>query len=227
MKVKVAKDEVKNGGVETRDLLVAAEDLHRKAMELQADTHRREVEEQETAHRVKLEEQETVHQAALQQQALNCANLVALLETTGREAAAAGHLAGRLAAEVQAGREEVAGLRHLLAIRDMQQQEEETHKKAMMEQQEEAISIGSDGSPVLGLEPGLAETPVALLDVTGGAGRRRGETLEAWRLRLEGGRQGEAPKSGSRMDFGEKKVFFQQRIQEDRGSPLLARRREE
>ena len=54
------------------------------------------------------------------------------------------------------------------------------------------------------------------------AGRRFGEALQV--LHLEG--LEEAPRSGSRMDFGEKKTFFQKKIEAEVASPAFRERHE-
>ena len=56
--------------------------------------------------------------------------------------------------------------------------------------------------------------------VSGEAGRRKGEALDLLRIHEDE----EDPKSGSRMDFGEKKVFFQRKIEAEINSPSLRER---
>ena len=53
------------------------------------------------------------------------------------------------------------------------------------------------------------------------AGRRKGEALDLLRIQEDD----ENPKSGSRMDFGEKKVFFQKKIEAEISSPSLRERK--
>ena len=68
---------------------------------------------------------------------------------------------------------------------------------------------------------GAVETPKPRgVCVTSKAGREKGECLDL--LRVAG--QEEQPKSGSRMDFKEKKVFFQEKIQSETGSPNFRNR---
>ena len=57
--------------------------------------------------------------------------------------------------------------------------------------------------------------------VSGEAGRRKGEALDLLRIQEDD----ENPKSGSRMDFGEKKVFFQKKIEAEISSPSLRERK--
>ena len=57
--------------------------------------------------------------------------------------------------------------------------------------------------------------------VSGEAGRRKGEALDLLRIQDDE----EDPKSGSRMDFGEKKVFFQKKIEAEINSPSLRERK--
>ena len=57
--------------------------------------------------------------------------------------------------------------------------------------------------------------------VSGEAGRRKGEALDLLRIQEDD----ENPKSGSRMDFGEKKVFFQKKIEAEINSPSLRERK--
>ena len=59
------------------------------------------------------------------------------------------------------------------------------------------------------------------IDVSGEAGRIRGEALDFLRINTDD----ETPKSGSRMDFGEKKVYFQKRIEAEISSPSLKERK--
>ena len=53
------------------------------------------------------------------------------------------------------------------------------------------------------------------------AGRRKGEPLDLLRIQEDE----ENPKSGSRMDFAEKKVFFQKKIEAEINSPSLRERK--
>merc|ERR1712181_36102 len=57
--------------------------------------------------------------------------------------------------------------------------------------------------------------------VSGETGRRKCEALDLLRIQEDE----ENPKSGSRMDFGEKKVFFQKKIEAEVGSPKLRERK--
>ena len=59
------------------------------------------------------------------------------------------------------------------------------------------------------------------IDVSGEAGRIRGEALDFLRINIDD----ETPKSGSRMDFGEKKVYFQKKIEAEISSPSLRERK--
>ena len=59
------------------------------------------------------------------------------------------------------------------------------------------------------------------IEVSGEAGRIRGEALDFLRINIDD----EAPKSGSRMDFGEKKVYFQKKIEAEISSPFLRERK--
>jgi len=59
------------------------------------------------------------------------------------------------------------------------------------------------------------------IEVTGEAGRIRGEALDFLRINTDD----ETPKSGSRMDFGEKKVYFQKKIEAEISSPSLRERK--
>ena len=55
------------------------------------------------------------------------------------------------------------------------------------------------------------------IEVSGEAGRIRGEALDFLRINIDD----ETPKSGSRMDFGEKRVYFQKKIEAEISSPSL------
>ena len=59
------------------------------------------------------------------------------------------------------------------------------------------------------------------IEVSGEAGRKRGEALEFLRINTDD----ETPKSGSRMNFGEKKVYFQKKIEAEISSPSLKERK--
>ena len=59
------------------------------------------------------------------------------------------------------------------------------------------------------------------IDVSGEAGRIRGEALDFLRINTDD----ETPKSGSRMNFGEKKVYFQKKIEAEISSPSLKERK--
>jgi len=59
------------------------------------------------------------------------------------------------------------------------------------------------------------------IEVSGEAGRIRGEALDFLRINIDD----ETPKSGSRMDFGEKKVYFQKKIEAEISSPSLRERK--
>merc|ERR1719206_923844 len=59
------------------------------------------------------------------------------------------------------------------------------------------------------------------IEVSGEAGRIRGEALDILRINIDD----ETPKSGSRMDFGEKKVYFQKKIEAEISSPSLRERK--
>ena len=59
------------------------------------------------------------------------------------------------------------------------------------------------------------------IEVSGEAGRIRGEALDFLRINIDD----EASKSGSRMDFGEKKVYFQKKIEAENSSPFLRERK--
>ena len=59
------------------------------------------------------------------------------------------------------------------------------------------------------------------IEVSGEAGRIRGEALDILRINIDD----ETPKSGSRMDFGEKKVYFQKKIEAEISSPILKERK--
>ena len=59
------------------------------------------------------------------------------------------------------------------------------------------------------------------IEVSGEAGRIRGEALDFLRINIDD----EASKSGSRMDFGEKKVYFQKKIEAEISSPFLRERK--
>ena len=61
-----------------------------------------------------------------------------------------------------------------------------------------------------------------VIGVSGVAGRKQGETLDLLRIQEEGE---ETPMSGSRMDFGEKKIFFQKKIEDQITSPSLRDRK--
>ena len=61
-----------------------------------------------------------------------------------------------------------------------------------------------------------------VMGVSGVAGRKQGETLDLLRIQEEGE---ETPMSGSRMDFGEKKIFFQKKIEDQITSPSLRDRK--
>ena len=68
---------------------------------------------------------------------------------------------------------------------------------------------------------GLKASEVIEVGVSGEAGRRKGEALDLLRIQEDD----ENPKSGSRMDFGEKKVFFQKKIEAEINSPSLRERK--
>ena len=57
--------------------------------------------------------------------------------------------------------------------------------------------------------------------MSGEAGRIRGEALDFLRINIDD----ETPKSGFRMDFGEKRVYFQKKIEAEIGSPSLRERK--
>jgi len=59
------------------------------------------------------------------------------------------------------------------------------------------------------------------IEVTGEAGRIRDEALDFLRINTDD----ETPKSGSRMNFGEKKVYFQKKIEAEISSPSLKDRK--
>merc|ERR1719495_553863 len=59
------------------------------------------------------------------------------------------------------------------------------------------------------------------IEVSGEAGRIRGEALDFLRINIDD----ETPKSGSRMDFGEKRVYFQKKIEAEISSPSLRERK--
>merc|ERR1719474_834671 len=59
------------------------------------------------------------------------------------------------------------------------------------------------------------------IEVSGEAGRIRGEALDFLRINTDD----ETPKSGSRMNFGEKKVYFQKKIEAEISSPSLKERK--
>ena len=59
------------------------------------------------------------------------------------------------------------------------------------------------------------------IEVSGEAGRIRGEALDFLRINIDD----ETPKSGSRMNFGEKKVYFQKKIEAEISSPSLKERK--
>ena len=59
------------------------------------------------------------------------------------------------------------------------------------------------------------------IEVSGEAGRIRGEALDFLRINTDD----ETPKSGSRMNFGEKKVYFQKKIEAEISSPSLKDRK--
>jgi len=59
------------------------------------------------------------------------------------------------------------------------------------------------------------------IEVSGEAGRIRGEALDFLRINIDD----ETPKSGSMMDFGEKKVYFQKKIEAEISSPFLRERK--
>ena len=59
------------------------------------------------------------------------------------------------------------------------------------------------------------------IEVSEEAGRIRGEALDFLRINIDD----ETPKSGSRMDFGEKKVYFQKKIEAEISSPSLRERK--
>ena len=61
-----------------------------------------------------------------------------------------------------------------------------------------------------------------VIGVSGVAGRKQGETLDLLRIQEE---DEETPLSGSRMDFGEKKIFFQKKIEDQITSPSLRDRK--
>ena len=61
-----------------------------------------------------------------------------------------------------------------------------------------------------------------VMGVSGVAGRKQGETLDLLRIQEE---DEETPLSGSRMDFGEKKIFFQKKIEDQITSPSLRDRK--
>ena len=67
----------------------------------------------------------------------------------------------------------------------------------------------------------LKASEVVEVEVSGEAGRRKGEALDLLRIQEDD----ENPKSGSRMDFGEKKVFFQKKIEAEISSPSLRDRK--
>ena len=59
------------------------------------------------------------------------------------------------------------------------------------------------------------------IEVSEEAGRIRGEALDFLRINIDG----ETPKSGSRMDFGEKRIYFQKKIEAEISSPSLRERK--
>jgi len=67
----------------------------------------------------------------------------------------------------------------------------------------------------------IGEAEEMEVGVSGEAGRRKGEALDLLRIQEDE----ENPKSGSRMDFGEKKVFFQKKIEAEISSPSLRDRK--
>ena len=79
--------------------------------------------------------------------------------------------------------------------------------------------------PLSEVNPGSEEIidpkATAVMEVSREAGRRKGELLDLLRIQEDD----ENPKSGSRMDFVEKKVFFQKKIEAEISSPSLRERK--
>ena len=96
----------------------------------------------------------------------------------------------------------------------------------------EELSLPTPGAqvsdcPLLEVNPSgkevvdIREAEEMEVGVSGEAGRRKGEALDLLRIQEDE----ENPKSGSRMDFGEKKVFFQKKIEAEISSPSLRDRK--
>ena len=120
--------------------------------------------------------------------------------------------------EAMASREVARGLQERLELA--------AKAEAVKSEENTKVALETDDENKSAVKIEVNEVQVGVVErctrVSGRAGRMLGEALQV--LQVEG--MEEAPRSGSRMDFGEKKIFFQQKIEAEVASPAFRERHE-